>query len=294
MLKSNRLVRGAILGTSIMILTPWLGRGQVAPEALFGSPAFVQESFGARAFLGVGVREVDGERAKALNLKEEYGVEVIRVEAGSPAESAGIKNGDVVLSYNGQRVEGTEQFVRFVRETPPGRTVKLSVVRDGAQQIISVPLGTRKAQAFGPSTGELHVEVPEMPEMDIPMPDIPRAMMSWRNSVLGVEAEALGDTQLAAYFGVKDGVLVRSVAKGTAAEKAGLKAGDVLLKVDNEHVSSPRDVTNSMREARSAGKKTLPIALMRERKELTVSVTLEDPQMSAPKPRASQANHSKL
>jgi serine protease Do len=291
MLNSNRLVLGAILGTSILALCPGLVRGQVAPEAIFGSPAFVQDGLPSRAFLGVGVREVDGERAKALNLKEEYGVEVIRVDEGSPADSAGIKRGDVVLTYNGQRVEGTEQFVRFVRETPPGRTVKLSVTRDGAQQIISVALGTRKAQAFGPSAGELYLE---MPEMNIPMPDIPRAMMSWRNSVLGVEAEALGDTQLAAYFGVKDGVLVRSVAKGTAAEKAGLKAGDVLLKVDNEHVSSPRDVTNSMREARGAGKKTVPIALMRERKELTVSVTLEDPQMSVPKPRDSQVSHSKL
>jgi serine protease Do len=87
---------------------------------------------------------------------------------------------------------------------------------------------------------------------------------------------------------------VRSVVKGTTAEKAGLKAGDVLLKVDNEHVSSPRDVTNSMREARSAGKKTIPIAVMREHKELSVSVTLEDPQLPAPKSRTSQVNHSKL
>jgi serine protease Do len=234
---------------------------------------------------------VDAERAKALNLTEEYGIEVIRVDEGSPAEGAGIKAGDVVLAYNGQRVEGKDQFVRFVRETPSGRTVKLSVIRNGAPLTISVPLGTRKAQSFGPAMGEFEIE---MPEMNIPMPDVPRAMMSWRNSVLGVEAEALGDTQLAVYFGVKDGVLVRSVTKGTAAEKAGLKAGDVLLKVDNNLVTTPREVTNAMREARSAGKKTFPIAIMREHKGLTVSVTVEDPQPNPQRLRVSPVTHKEL
>ena len=291
MLKSNLLVRGAFLGTSILFLTPWLGRGQATPEVFFASPEVVQETWGSRAYLGVGVREVGEERAKALNLKEEYGVEVIRVDEGSPAESAGIKAGDVVLAYNGQKVEGAEQFVRFIRETPAGRTAKLSIIRKGEDQTVSVPLGTRKGQNFGPSMQEFHIE---MPDMDIPMPDIPNAMMSWRSSVLGVEAEALGNTQLANYFGVKDGVLVRSVVKGTAAEKAGLKAGDVLLKVNDEHVTSPRDVTNAIREARSAGKKSIPVAVVRERRELTISVAIEAIQPASPKPRASQVNQPKL
>ena len=61
------------------------------------------------------------ERAKELHLKEERGVEVRCVDADSPAAKAGLKEGDVVLEYNGQRVEGGEQFMRLVRETPPGR-----------------------------------------------------------------------------------------------------------------------------------------------------------------------------
>jgi serine protease Do len=291
MLKSNRLVQGAIFSTSILFFAPLLGYAQMAPEGVFASPAFVQVGWASRAFLGVGVREVDADRAKALNLKEEYGVEVLRVDEGSPAEAAGIKVGDVVLAYNGQRVEGTEQFVRFVRETPPERTVKLSVVRDGAPQTIAVPLGTRKTQSFGPSLEDLHIE---MPEGSFTMPDVPRAMMSWRNSVLGVEAEALKDTQLATYFGVKDGVLVRSVANGTAAEKAGLKAGDVLLKVESDQITSPRDVTNAMREASRAGKKAIAVVLMREHKETTVSVALDDVQPSVPKPRASRVSQPRL
>jgi serine protease Do len=291
MLNSNHLIRGAILGTSMLALLPLLGSAQAVPEWAFAPRLFAQSISEPRAYLGVGVRDVDAERAKALNLTEEYGIEVVRVDEDSPAEKAGLKAGDVVLAYNGQRVEGKEQFVRFVHETPSGRTVKLSVVRNGAALAISVPLGTRKAQSFGPAMGEFEFE---MPEMNIPMPDVPRAMMSWRNSVLGVEAEALGDTQLAVYFGVKDGVLVRSVVKGTAAEKAGLKAGDVLLKVDNNQVATPREVTNAMREARNAGKKTFSVALMREHKALTVSVTVEEAQPSPTKLRVSPVTHKEL
>src|SRR3979409_1350361 len=74
----------------------------------------VMAPVGGGSFLGIGVTEVDSERAKALNLKEERGVEITRVEEDSPAARAGLKTGDVVLEYGGQRVEGTEQFVRLV------------------------------------------------------------------------------------------------------------------------------------------------------------------------------------
>ena len=76
-------------------------------------------------YLGVNLCEVPSDRARELKLKEAYGVEITRVEEGSPAEKAGLKSGDVVLEYNGQRVEGMEQFGRLVRETPPAREVKL-------------------------------------------------------------------------------------------------------------------------------------------------------------------------
>ncbi len=237
-------------------------------------------------FLGVGVREVDAERSKTLNLKEEYGVEVTMVEPDSPAAKAGLKVNDVVLEYNGQRVEGTQQFVRLVRETPSGRTVRLLVSRGGATQTVAATLATRKAKTFAygaPMEGFKF----EMPRMEMTMPDIPKAMMSWRSSTLGVEAESLGDSQLASYFGVKEGVLVRSVLKGSAAEKSGIKAGDVLLKVDDSKVTSPRDVTGAMRSARSASKKSIAVVLMRDRKETSLNVALDDDKSdSGPTPRS--------
>jgi serine protease Do len=286
-------VQAALLSVSLLLLFPAAGTAQIARSNATESPYFVAVGPEARAYLGVGVRDVDSARAKTLNLKEEYGIEVIRVDENSPAEAAGIKAGDVVLEYNGQRVEGTEQFIRLVRETPSGRAVKLSVIRGGNPLTILATLGSRKTAFVGPSPEDFHFEAPDM--NFVVVPDIPRAMMSWRNSVLGVDAEALGNTQLANYFGVKDGVLVRSVYKGTAAEKAGLRAGDVLLKVDADQVSAPRDVTNAMREARNAGKKSFPIVLMRERKEMTLTIAVEEPaQPAAPKLPTSPVSGQKL
>lgn len=223
------------------------------------------------SFLGVGVSEIDSERAKVLNLREERGVEVTRLEDGGPAEKAGMKVGDVVLEYNGQRVDGTEQFVRLVHETPPGREVRIVVSRNGATQTIPVKIGVRKAAVLRGPDG-FRFELPDGPMFQ--MPDIPRTLMSWRSTILGIEAEAL-ESQLAQYFGVKEGVLVRSVGKGTAAEKAGLKAGDVITKVDGTTTATPREVTRALRAA--AAKKAAALQVTREKREMTINVPIEDP-----------------
>ena len=118
-------------------------------------------------YLGVNLAEIDANRAKELKLKEDYGVEITRVEENSPAEKAGVKAGDVVLEYNGQRVEGMEQFGRMVRETPPGREVKLTISRNGATQTLVAVLGSRKSRFSGNFPPGF-----EMPEFH--MPDIPQ------------------------------------------------------------------------------------------------------------------------
>jgi S1-C subfamily serine protease len=121
-----------------------------------------------------------------------------------------------------------------------------------------------------------------MPEMHLP--DMPQIFTTWRSPVLGVEAESLG-SQLAAYFGVKDGVLVRSVAKDTAAEKAGIKAGDVITKVDGSTVTTPNELVSAIRSASS--KKSFPVELMRDRHETSLTVTIEDhSERIAPRTRA--------
>ena len=222
---------------------------------------------GGGSYIGVMMQEIDSERAKALKLHEEGGVEITVVEQDSPAEKAGLKVGDVVLKYNGQRVEGMQQFARMVHETPAGREVKIEISRAGAAQSVMVRVAQRKVQ---------HMElgdVPPMPErFDIHIPDLPRGFMTLRSSVLGVEAESI-DGQLAQYFGVKDGVLVRSVLKGSSAEKAGIRAGDVIVRIDDARVATPADISGRLRALHG---KSAPVVLMRDHKELTINVTISD------------------
>lgn len=225
---------------------------------------------GAASFLGVGVAEIDSERAKALNLKEERGVEIKSVEPESPAAKAGLKEGDVILEYNGQAVEGNEQFVRLIRETPVGRQARLSIWRNGGQQALTATIGARDPGFFRFGEG-VEIAVPRIPE--IRLPDMPRAYTSWRSPTLGIESESLG-SQLAEYFGVKDGVLVRSVTKDSAAEKAGLKAGDVITRIDDQRVAGPREVSSALRGMQA--KKSFQLTIVRDRKEMTLTVTLDD------------------
>jgi serine protease Do len=251
----------------------------LAPLALFAQPeppppppapqvwAMTLKSGGS--FLGVGVKEIDAERAKALKLREEFGVEITHIEEGSPAEKAGLQKGDVVQHYQGQRVEGTEQFVRFVRETPVGRTVQLEVIRNGSPVRLSAVIGKRD-KAMAPLPPNFSV-----PDINIAIPDIPKAMMSWRSSYLGIEGEALGTSQLASYFGVKEGVLVRAVTKGSAAEKAGIQAGDVITKAGGAAVAAPRDLSAALKTAQAAERDTFPVTIVREKREITLTVTLE-------------------
>jgi len=238
---------------------------------------------GSGSYLGVGVRDVDAERKKALNLKEERGAEITSVEDNSPAAHAGLKTGDVVLDYAGNRVESMEQFIRMVRETPAGREVKIAVSRGGSMTTIAAKPESGRVRA------ERTIRIAPMPQINmgewVRGMDTPRALMYWNSSQLGIEAESL-DSQLADFFGVKQGVLVRSVKKESAADKAGVKAGDVIVKVEETSVSSPREVTSALRTARSAGK-TVNLALMREKKETTLKITFEDEQPAkAPLPRS--------
>jgi len=230
------------------------------------------------SYLGVGVVEMTPGRAKELHLKEERGVEVRCVDPDSPAAKAGLKEGDVVLGYNGTHVEGGEQFMRLVRETPPGRPVSLQVFRNGANHTLSATIGQRQTpmMALLDSEGPMMAvpDIAPMPPMPpIRIPDVPSAFMIWRSPTLGIESESL-KPQLGEYFGVKEGVLVRSVAQDSVAEKAGFKAGDVIVKVDGEKVATPKEISSILQASRA--KKTVAITVIRHQKEIVVSVNLEE------------------
>jgi serine protease Do len=223
---------------------------------------------GAGSYIGVGMLEVDSERAKALKLHDTSGLEITVVEQDSPADKAGLKSGDVILRYNGQKVEGTDQFSRMVRETPAGREVKFDIVRGGMPQTVVVRVAQRKTPKMEWSDAPMTAAFP----FDIHMPEVQRMFMTFRSSALGIEAESI-DGQLAQYFGVKDGALVRNVTKGSAAEKGGMRAGDVIQRIEDTHIATPADISSRLRSVR--GKPT-PMVVMRDHKELTLTVTVTE------------------
>ena len=242
------------------------------PDAL-SHPAPGYFMAGGRSYLGVDIRDVTSDRLAALKLKEERGVEITMVDGDAPAGKAGLREHDVILEFNGTAVESEEQIRRLIREIPPGRTVTLGISRDGAPMKINVQLAEHAAVV---AQARPHVVVPNprVPAFPRNGMDLPFQMQTY-SSVLGVQTESL-TRQLGEYFGVKDGegVLVRSVEKGSAAEKAGLKAGDVIVKADNEKLTDRSDLSHILRNHRTGGKMTLLV--MRDKREQTFTVTLPD------------------
>ncbi len=224
-----------------------------------------------QSFLGVNVWEVSTEVARKKNLPVGHGVIITSVVDGSAAEAAGLRRGDVVVDYDGQRVAGVKQFVRLVRETPIGRRVTLKLLRDGAEHNLEVVMGERKGWTpfekgelpFG--DWQLHMKGPK-----IVIPDMPHVYTTWHSTQLGIVAESL-EPQLAEYFGVTEGVLVRSVGEDTPAARAGLRAGDVIVKVGDAAVASPREVTNALREYSG---EPVVLSVTRNRQAMTLSVTV--------------------
>jgi serine protease Do len=236
---------------------------------------FSSEDSGTTAYLGVDIADVTSERLSALKLKEEKGVEVTMVDQDAPAGKAGIKEHDVILTLNGSSVESAAQLRRMIRETPPGRVVTLGLSRDGQPLDVKVQLADRHKEfsMVGPDAKNFHFDIPEfhIPEIDIPSFNMVVVTTSPRS---GLTVENI-TPQLGEFFGVKNGngVLVRSVEKGSRAEKAGFRAGDVVVKVNDEPVHDTSDFTHAVR-ARKGG--SVSVGVVRDKKEQTLNLTLPE------------------
>ncbi len=226
------------------------------------------------SYMGVGIMNVDSARAKALKMKEERGAEITQLVPGGPAEKAGLKVNDVILEFDGQHVQGQEQLQRLVRESIPGRQVKVDVWRNGAMQTVAVTIEShREMSADDPYGRDIWSELPppgvNWPQI-APMPPMPPFPTIVQSPILGVECEPLGDEQqFAEFFGVKDGLLVKMVANGSPAARAGIKAGDVIVKVDETRVGTMRELTGALRNA--SQKPNYQLTVVRNKKEIQIT-----------------------
>ena len=268
-------LRTFILTTTVVLLGALPGGLSAQP----GSQPFVfygEEPWGG-SYLGVDTRDITPDRVTVLHLKDETGVEVTMVDQDAPAGKAGLKEHDVILSVNDQRVESVEQLRRLIREVPVGRTVSLAVSRDGQQMNIKAALAERNKMM---SNHDWNLNMPAMnvPAINIPAINIPQVgpIVVYTSPVRsGLMIENL-TPQLGLYFGVKDGngVLVRSVDKGSHAEQSGFRAGDVIVKVNGSPVNDCTDFTRVVRE-RKEGKAA--VTIMRDRKEQNLTLALPEP-----------------
>jgi len=236
---------------------------------------------GRGASIGVSIREVMPAEAGG---QPEAGVLVDEVRPDSPADKAGMKRGDVVVEFDGERVRSARQFSRLVQESTPGRTVKATIVRDGKRSDVQVtPDDERRGDMlisgdfgnymrdFGRDLGRFSDRLPFDFNFDFDFPGI----VSGRR--LGVSVNEL-TSQLADHFGVRDGVLVTSVTEGSPASRAGLKAGDVITSIDGQKVGSREDLLRAMHDAdrdSRTGTVDLTIGIVRDKKESTLKATID-------------------
>jgi len=281
-------VRSAALATAIVVGATGMGP-LGGPAAYAQSPPARTREAGPRGFqfiggpgswIGVSVRDVGDDDISKAKLPGPGGVIVEDVSKESPAETAGVKAGDVIVELDGERVRSTRQFTRLVKETPSGRKVQASVIRDGQR----VPLSIEPRE----SGIQFHADVSSFPEIargrvvppPPPAPPVPPRpwvfeLDEWigrGSGRLGVSVSDL-QPQLAEYFGVKGGVLVSSVTADSSAARAGLKAGDVITALNGSDVTSPSDLRQ--RTSRLKEGEELSLAIVRDRKAMTLKGKVE-------------------
>jgi serine protease Do len=230
------------------------------------------------SYMGVRTEDVTKDRLDALKMKEETGAEVMAVDQDAPAGKAGIKEHDVIVTVNGQKIESEEQLRRIVREIPPGRQIAVGLIRNGQPQTVQVTLADRR-QVMKTRVAMDHnmampaiPPMPPMPNMDIDVPNV--TVMVQNTSRTGLMVENL-TPQLAEFFGAKNGrggVLVRSVEKGSIAESAGFRAGDVIVGVNKDPVADLADWRRAVRNNAGA----TPFTVLRDKREQSVTMKLPE------------------
>jgi S1-C subfamily serine protease len=247
--------------------------------------------------LGVIVEDLDAEGLKAA-AGAASGVRIEDVDQDSPAAKAGLRDGDIVVDVDGDRVRSARQFSRLIQETPEGRSVALGIVRDGKRQTVSVTPEPR-AFTFDMDAGRIGRDVarglreiePRLRELEPRLKELEPRLREFRfdgpfsfdldlmprmtspRGRLGVQLNEMSP-QLADYFGAADGgVLVSSVTRDSAAEKAGLKAGDVITSVNGDRVRGTDDLIDELRDVTSG---EVTIGIIRDKKASSVKATIEN------------------
>ena len=284
---------------SILIVTSGfiLAIGQTTPEAKQEKEkavrAFALAFDGDGGYLGVQTAEVNRENYAKYGLRDVRGVAVEKVMEDSPAAAAGIKEGDVILRFNGEDITSTRKLSRLISEIAPDHQAKVTISRNGSEQNLNATLGKRPAPKFG--DGNFTWSVPEMKALeleklkdmpmlkDFPRGDLPKVWalpdgeghgFAWRPGEgrhIGIGVVPLGK-QLAQHFGVQNGVMVENVRENSPAAKAGLKAGDIITEIDGKAVKGQFDLIRGVNEKKEGD---ITLTIVRNNSRQTITATPE-------------------
>ncbi|MBI4481424.1 MAG: PDZ domain-containing protein [Acidobacteria bacterium] len=215
--------------------------------------------------LGIRVEDISAEEAARYGLSSPAGARVLEVEEGSGAEKAGIQEGDLIVEFDGEKIRSATQLNRVVRETPAERSVGITLRRGKEQKNVTATLGAARGfRAF-------QSEVPRLPRFDFGFEG--EGPFLREPGRLGIQVQDLNE-QLAEHFGAKEGVLVVLVNKNSPADKAGLKAGDVITDLDGTPVRDPSELRSGLRKKDRDAKVSLRI--VRDKKTMTLEVQLSE------------------
>ncbi len=180
-----------------------------------------------RGWLGVAIQQITPELAKTFGLKQPNGALVSDVVDGSPADNAGVKQGDVIVEFDGKKVKSSTELPHIVASTQVGREVAMKVIRDGAEVTLQVKVGELKEEQLAATT-----------------PFSPK-------SKLGIDVQQLNPA-LARKFGIKDdkGVVITGVDPDSPAEASGLQPGDLILEINRTKVATVNQVRKVLEKTR--------------------------------------------
>lgn len=235
-------------------------------SAMAAAPALAQKG-SKTCWLGVYIQDIDRDLKEALNLESKKGVLISGVADDSPAEEAGLEEEDVVIEFDGKRVRNTSGLTRLIRKHSPGDKVNLVIIRDGKEKSVAVVLGKRPKS-------ELEIVEPFLGDLYMPKAGV-YSFAYFSGSRIGIKVQDLTE-QLGDYFGVEDGegALITEVEEDTPAEKAGLRAGDVVVEADGEDIDDTGDLREIISEKEEGEK--VEIRIFRDRKPMTFQVEVEE------------------
>lgn len=229
-------MQGQVIGINTAIIAQGQGIGFAIPIDL-AKELLPQLESGriVRGWLGVTIQDLSPELAQSFDLKESKGVLISSILPDSPAQEAGLKEGDLITGFNGKPVAGGHMLSRMAAATPPNTKVALDIVRKGRSKSVQVVLGTMPQQ-----TGQAGVSSEEEDQSD-----------SWGLVVRNLTPE------IARQLGVREherGVVVDGVAPGSPAETAGLRPGDIVKEVNHQNIANRKDFEKAVRTNSDAGR----------------------------------------